>query len=204
MKLKIIAVVGIGTLLISSVAAAQMLRSNYDEPAHEVLLDRGPFQIRRYESRIVAETVVQAKSLAAATSEGFSRLAGYIFGGNTGDDGESQKIAMTTPVESAPADQGCYTVVFTMPSKYTLENLPEPDDARVTIRRVPPKLMATARFRGVARNEDVTGLTEQLLLLVEKEGYTATSDVRMAQYDPPWIPGMFRRNELMVEIEPIP
>jgi hypothetical protein len=203
MKLKIFALIAIGSILVSSIAAAQVSSDSYDEPRYDVLLDQGPFQIRRYQSRIVAETTVRAKSLAAATSAGFGRLAEFIFGGNEGADGESQDIAMTTPVESAPTDGDAYTVVFTMPPEYDLEDLPKPNDSRVVIRRDEPRLMATANFRGVARDKDVTGLKQQLLLLVEQKGYIATSDVRMAQYDPPWIPGMFRRNELMVEIAPV-
>lgn len=202
MNKKLIAIVGLGGVLAASVAGANLLRGNYDEPAHEVLLDDSAFQIRRYEARIVAETTVRAESLRAATSTGFSRLADYIFGGNKGADGESQKIAMTTPVESAPAEGDDYTVVFTMPPQYTLEELPKPNDPRVVIRKDEPRLVATARFRGVARNKDVSELSSRLMELIDEKGYVAESEVRVAQYDPPWIPGLLRRNELMVDIRP--
>ncbi len=202
MNKKLIATLGLGSLLVASVAGAQMLRGNYDEPAYEAVVREKPFEIRRYDERLVAETTVQASSLRSATSAGFSRLADYIFGGNTGTDGESQKIAMTTPVESAPADEGEYTVVFTMPPNYTLDELPKPNDPRVRVRRDAPRLVATTRFSGVARNKDLSQLSEELLDFVERQGYVAESAVRIAQYDPPWIPGPFRRNELMVEVSP--
>ena len=53
----------------------------------------GDVEIRRYGSRIAAETTIDADE-EAARNEGFRRLARYIFGGNQG----KTKIAMTAPV----------------------------------------------------------------------------------------------------------
>ncbi len=200
MKKAVIAAVGLGGLLVASVAGAQMFRGAYDEPAHEVVFADGPFELRRYEARIVAETRVRAASMRDATSQGFGRLADYIFGGNEGTDGSSQKIAMTTPVESAP-DGDEFVVVFTMPPKFTsVEQLPQPKDSRVVVRRDEGRVVATMRFGGVARNKDIGELTARLMSRVDQHGYVAESEVRIAQYDPPWIPGVIRRNELMVDV----
>lgn len=177
-----------------------MLRGSYDEPAFEVTHQAKPFEVRLYQPRIIAETTVRAKTLREATSEGFSRLAGYIFGKNRTPEGGSSKIAMTSPVESVPAGAGEFTVTFTMPPEYSMAELPDPRDARVRLRVVPVQTVATARFSGVARNKDVRQLQKQLLKYVADQGYEAVSPVTIAQYDPPWTPGFLRRNELIIEV----
>jgi len=73
------------------------VRSGTEEPRFEVLERRGEVEIRRYAPRLAAATTVAAPSEDAARSEGFRRLAGYIFGGNHG----RTKIAMTAPVAQA-------------------------------------------------------------------------------------------------------
>ena len=198
----VIIVVTLASLVVTSAAGAQMLRSNYDEPAFDLVHRTKPFELRTYQTRVVAETTVGADTLRAATSEGFSRLAGYIFGKNRTPEGDSSKIAMTTPVESVPSAEGEFTVTFTMPTEYSLADLPRPRDARIRLRELPAQMVAIVRFGGVARNKDVSELKRELLAYVERRGYRAASPVTVAQYDPPWIPGFLRRNELMVVVTP--
>ena len=80
-----------------------------ETPGYDVLERDGRFEVRTYEPHIVAETVV-TEEYERSGSEGFSRLAGFIFGKNrtrggttaqTGA-GESMKIAMTAPVAMQP------------------------------------------------------------------------------------------------------
>ena len=61
----------------------------------------------------------------------------------------SEKIDMTAPVTSSPIEEGMkYRIAFTMPSKYTLENLPEPANKMITFRKVGKHKVATLRFSG--------------------------------------------------------
>ena len=69
------------------------IRHGTAEPPFTVERSFGGVEIRRYESRIAAETTIDADE-EKARSEGFRRLAGYIFGGNT----TKSKIAMTALV----------------------------------------------------------------------------------------------------------
>lgn len=80
-----------------------------EEPAYEVTRSDGANELRRYRSFIVAETVVEG-DLDTASSQGFRRIAGYIFGGNRSVRAEagsstsaSERIAMTAPVTIEPA-----------------------------------------------------------------------------------------------------
>ncbi len=77
------------------------IRHGTEEPSFTVERRLGDVEIRRYGSRIAAETTIEANE-EAARNEGFRRLARYIFGGNKG----STKIAMTAPVAQAQAGRG--------------------------------------------------------------------------------------------------
>lgn len=204
MRLKIAALVAVGGIFSAAAAGAQVMRTGYERPKYETQHKDGEMELRAYGPRIVAETTVPRTNFRSATSTGFGRLAGFIFGKNRTHEGASAKIAMTSPVESVPAADGAYTVVFTMPSGYDLADLPTPQDPNVRIRQVEPATVATLRFSGVARNKDIDALSDRLLAWVERQGYVATSPVSIAQYDPPWVIGPFRRNELMVNVGPAP
>lgn len=203
MNWKIAALIGGGAVLLAAGFGAQRMRKHYDEPSHEVVHSDRDFEIRAYDRRVVAETTVDSADWEQSTSAGFERLAGFIFGKNTTESGESTEIAMTTPVESIPAGPREHVIVFTMPTKWQAEALPRPKDERVVIREMPPATVATLRFSGRAGDADLAALSEDLLRRVEARGYAPASPVKIAQYDPPWVLGPLRRNELMVEVEPL-
>ncbi len=179
------------------------------QPPYKVNRRDGRFELRRYEPYIVAETSVEAAEPEAGTSEGFRRLAGFIFGGNRARKSiamtapvataRSEKIAMTAPVETQRGGQGM-VMTFMMPSRYTLETLPEPDDPRVLIRRIPGRTMAAIRFSGSWREERFAEHTAQLLTWLREHNLVVIGTPVVARYNPPWTPWLIRRNEVLVEI----
>ena len=103
----------------------------HDSPTYRVEEQIGEIELRRYEPYVVAETMVSGP-LEQAGNGGFRTLAGYIFGANTTTGGDSTKISMATPVtQSRVGDE--YRVRFMMPSDYTTDLLPIPNDSRVAI-----------------------------------------------------------------------
>ena len=119
------------------------VRVGTEEPVHTSRRLTDTVEIRHYEPRIAAQTTVDADE-EPARSDGFRRLAGYIFGGNSDSQkvamtapvsqssGGSKKIAMTAPVTQA-ADGDSWVVRFFMPSKWTMDTLPTPNDDRVSL-----------------------------------------------------------------------
>ncbi|MEO5628349.1 MAG: heme-binding protein [Thermomonas sp.] len=181
-----------------------------EEPAFKSVLKEGDFEVRDYPSLVVAEVNVSGEQKDAA-NKGFRLLAGYIFGGNKRRQGiamtspvaqqpTSEKIAMTAPVTQTQT-AGNWTVRFTMPRAYTLEALPEPNDPRVKLRRLPPQRFAVLRFSGLARQSDVDAKSEELVALARSHGLRATGNVSLAQYNPPWTLWFMRRNEVMIPVE---
>ncbi len=70
---------------------------------------------------VVAQTTVTGEPWGQALSEGFRRLAGYIFG--RGASGRRNRIAMTTPV-LATRTGDLQDVQFVMPRGSSHESLP--------------------------------------------------------------------------------
>jgi len=180
-----------------------------EEPKFTLALKDGAFELRDYPALTVAEVTVTGNQQEASRA-GFRKLAGYIFGGNTG----ARRIAMTTPVTkarkgekiamTAPVTQigvkGEWVVRFTMPADLALADLPKPNDTTVLLRALPAARMAVARFSGLAREAAVATETAKLLTFVAAQHLAPSGPVTQARYNPPWTPWFMRRNEVMVPV----
>lgn len=182
-----------------------------ESPEYEVLKHEGQFELRNYAPYLSASVRVRARDYAQATNVGFESLADYIFGNNHASDRISmtapvtagraccQKIAMTAPVTAQHADDE-YVVSFTMPSGYTMETLPQPNNESVSIESVAAHRVAVVRFGGGFSGLKAAEETDRLMDWMAEQGLTPLGDPILALYDPPWKPGFARRNEIMVEV----
>jgi hypothetical protein len=87
-----------------------------------------------------------------------------------------------------------------MPSKFTLETLPEPQDPRTTFKVVESRRTAAIRFSGRVHEQLATQKTEELRAWLSRNNVVSKSNFFVALYNPPFIPGIFRRNEIIVDI----
>ncbi|WP_238981102.1 SOUL family heme-binding protein [Williamsia herbipolensis] len=182
-----------------------------EEPSHTTKKLTDTVEVRRYEPRIAAETTVQGSDEEKARSDGFRRLAGYIFGGNQGSEkvamtapvsqgaAKGEKIAMTAPV-STSADASGWVIRFFMPSKWTMATLPSPNDDRVRLVEVPAESVAAVRFSGSRSPESVAAKTKELLDVLSANGVATADEPVSWFYDPPWTVPFRRRNEVVVPI----
>ncbi len=184
-------------------------RVAHESPKYQVIDSFGQVEIRQYSPYLVAETAVDG-DLETAGNQGFRILAKYIFGDNQGE----QKIAMTTPVSqerakgtkiamTAPVTQekagDKYVLQFMMPSEYSRAELPEPNDARITIREMPERSFAAVRYSGTWSKRNYEMHLQQLLDTLSEQGYAPVGDPIWARYDPPFMPWFLRRNEILTE-----
>jgi hypothetical protein len=185
------------------------IRSGTEEPAYTVVQSIGPsLEIRQYGARLAADTVVPGDEIAAR-SEGFRRIAAYIFGANHGaakidmtapvSTAPSETIAMTAPVAQAKTPEG-WRVRFFMPAKYTMDTLPGPNDPRVKIVTVPAETYAVYRYSGTISAGEVAHAHDELLRLLAGTGYVPSGEVLNWFYDPPWTLPPLRRNEAAVVV----
>jgi hypothetical protein len=165
---------------------------------YEVIREIGNIEIRRYPKIIIAKVEDPAN--------GFNLLYRFI----TGENRQKAKVKMTTPVVSqqiqmtSPVLSETGTMEFVMPAEYTLETTPEPLDERVKIAEVPARLVAALCFSGGWSEAHFEKETLELLKTLAEAKIKTKGNVFTMLYNPPFIPGFLRGNEVGVEIEQIP
>jgi hypothetical protein len=199
----------VGSALLLGACTVVGVRSGTEEPAFENLGQEAGLEIRRYGTRLAAETTVEADEMGAR-SQGFSRLAGYIFGGNAGaariamtapvaQQAQGARIAMTAPVAQAVTGEG-HVIRFFLPA--ALRDPPVPNDARVRIVEVPGETVAVLRFAGGTDPASVAAARAQLLAALPATRWAAAGEPVAWFYDPPWTIPALRRNEVAVPVAP--
>ncbi len=188
---------------------------NIEEPKYTTVSEAGDYEIREYASSIIAETTITGvKDRSDAASKGFPIIAGFIFGDNTKKDkiamtvpvntqtGTSEKIAMTAPVNTEEeAESGAYRISFVMPSEYTLETLPRPNDTRVGLREVPARKVAVRRFGWTTSESAFKKHEAELLEALARDQVETVGAVNSARYNTPWTIPFMLRSEVQVEVK---
>ncbi len=182
-----------------------------EEPAYSVISKNQSYEIRKYASVIVAETKVDA-DFENAGNQAFRILAGYIFGGNKSKTkiamtapvnqmaaAASEKIEMNAPVSMSKSQSG-FLVQFTMPTQYTLETLPIPNDSRVELRQIPSRTVAVFTYSGSWSEERYQKKLGEFELALKKNGVTVKGSPLLARYNSPLQLWFLRRNEIWIEI----
>jgi len=186
--------------------------SALEEPKYSVLKEYENFEIRNYDSYLVAEVDIEG-SYNKTGNEAFRILAGYIFG----DNQSSTKMNMTAPVESEaiqPSERmnmtapvfsnknvNGYTYRFVMESKYTQETLPVPNNSKIRITEIKDRVMAVISFSGRWSQKNFEKHEQILVNDLKNEGIGVASEAIYARYNAPFTPWFLRRNEIMFEIE---
>jgi hypothetical protein len=200
--------------LTEAAASVVGLRAGTEEPRYALEAKVHGLEIRRYDPRTAAETVVEG-ARERALREAFRRLAGYIFGANHDNSkiamtapvsqqqdeiNGDQLIAMTAPVAQEAGPDESWVIRFFMPAKWTLDTLPAPDDDAVKIVAVPAATFAVLRFTGARGPRSVAARTDELLRsLLDTEFQPAGASAAWF-YDPPWTVPYLRRNEVAVPV----
>ena len=193
--------------IVESVLSVAGIRT-VEEPHYVATELTDSVEIRRYGPRIAAETVVAADE-ERAINVGFRRLAGYIFGANHRDEKiamtapvvqSGERIAMTAPVAQARDAENRWKIRFFMPSKLTMETLPEPDDDDVILVEVPAQTYAVLRFSGDRSPKAVAARTQELLASLKGLDITVDGEPTAWFFDPPWTLPFRRRNEIAVPV----
>jgi hypothetical protein len=184
-----------------------------EKPSYTVVSEGAGYEIRQYDAYIVAETTVTNEDHWGSLNEGFVPVADYIFGNNTSStkismtvpvirdtapDGE--KIDMTTPVLREVGQGASTTVAFVMPSQYTLETLPTPNNEAVRLREVPARTVAVRTFSWYATAERIETQTGKLRASLTADGYSFRDGELFAAYNPPLTVPFLRQYEVMVEL----
>ena len=176
-----------------------------EEPEYQVFRELADVEVRQYAAYAVAEVVV-AGPAGEAGNQAFPILAGYIFGKNKGE----RKFAMTAPVTqvatpvklemTAPVTQtaaaGGFVVQFVLPKGVTVASAPEPLDARIQLREVPPAQVAVIRYSGFWSLSNYEEHLARLQAALRAADLAWTGEPVYARYNAPFTPWFLRRNEI--------
>jgi len=186
---------GLGVLFLLLQTKNYMAANKIHEQSYRVVRQEKEFEIRFYPSVIMAAITSPLKSYNKLGKAGFSKLAAYIFGGNT----TKQHIAMTKPVHMDINDTFS-TMSFVMPSMYSMETLPKPVNLDVEIKASDDEYVAAITFGGFASDKDIAMYSEKLLAALQAQSITYFGGCRFLGYNPPYqLVG--RRNEIIVGVQ---
>lgn len=172
-----------------------MATKNTSEQPYTLIAKEKNFEIRFYPSVPIASVSSSHKSYKKLGNEGFRKLADYIFGGNK----ENKSIAMTSPVSMSIEDSAS-TMSFVMPSGFTMDNLPQPNNSEVKLSMSTEQYVAVISFGGFASEEDIQQNTELLKKFLTDKGIPSKGSFTYLGYNPPY-QLLDRRNEIAVGIE---
>lgn len=195
MKMFIITFVVVILIIVLFQSFTVMPINKTEEQKYSLVRKYNDFEIRFYPSATVATIKSSAKTYRDLSGPGFQKLAGYIFGGNEANT----KISMTSPVQMDINDS-VSTMSFVMPSAYTKENLPKPNDPGVQIIKTSDEYVAVIRFGGYASDKDLKLYSEKLQNLLKENGISSFGNYRFLGYNPPF-QLIGRRNEIIVAVD---
>ncbi len=201
----------LGVLLLSTLALSLLPQSGHaiEEPEFQIVRSLPDIEVRQYAAYTVAEILV-AGPQGDAGNQAFPILAGYIFGKNKGE----KRFAMTAPVTqaavpvklemTAPVTQTAtpagFLVQFVLPKGVTVANAPEPLDARVQLREVPPTQVAVIRYSGFWSESNDSEHLSKLQTALRSAGLTWAGEPVYSRYNAPFTPWFMRRNEIWLQL----
>ena len=184
--------INIGLLLIilaSSVigfAGIKLTRSGYESSEYTSKKHPSGFEIRKYGAMTVVSTKKSKSKKDDEKDSRFMRLFRYIDKSNN----KEKKIAMTTPVFMGMKGNE-EEMSFGLPREIAEQGAPLPSSDSLYIARIKS---------GRSWKENIAA--KALQAKIHRAGLNADKNSKpiFAYYDPPWIPGFLRRNEVLIRI----
>jgi hypothetical protein len=181
--------VGAGMAAFVAASVGYVLLARREE-AFETLEREGAFSVRDYPRLRVAETIADGMR-ESALARGVLAIADYLCG--------SAGSAMTGPIYADGDEDGRGWRTRVVMSAKLADALPEPGDD-VVVRDLPPRRIAAVRFAGEASDEVLDAHEDALRDWMRAHSLRAAGPVEHAFYNPPFTPGMLRRNEVLIPL----
>lgn len=156
---------------------------------YQVLLKEKEFELRLIERA----SFVVTNDTTYRGGDGFSKLFAFIQGRNQ----KNQKISMTAPVLQSYQNE--LSIAFVMP-KDIEDDVPIPMDANVHVLRIENKRIVSIRFRGHNYQRLIPMVEEKLRMWAKSKELHLDTQASLARYNPPFLPGILRHNELWIDV----
>ncbi len=192
MKLTLIVLTVLISLFIISQLYFTMAKT--EQQTYQVIKMENQFEIRFYPPVTMATISMDVNTYKELSSNGFRKLAGFIFGGNQ----ENKNISMTSPVHMDINDSKS-TMSFVMPANYSVNNLPKPKDSSINISTSSEEYVAAIKFGGYANDNKIKMYASKLENALNEKGIKYFGNFRFLGYNAPF---QFwdRKNEIIVSI----
>ena len=174
---------------------------SYEEPKYKIIESTDIYEIREYGDRLAIEIEYSNED------SGFRYLFNYISGENKSSEKvkmtvpvtQSAKIDMTSPVTQSTQD-GIMKMQFFLPSKFKLENAPQPTNERVNLVMIKKDIYAVISYSGRLTNQNYFKNYKKLINHLTKDGLDFIEPAIRATFNGPFTLPIFRRNEIMIKI----
>ncbi len=158
---------------------------------YQTIRKEDAIEIRDYEPMTIA---ISSESDIRGM-EGFNELFQYISGNNM----DRQKISMTAPVLNT-LGEAHLTTAFVMPDDIGVTVFPKPLHPGIQLKNISKRRVAAIIFSGSISRDIIDQNQKKLSDWLRKEKLNTYGSYELARYNPPFIPGFLKRNELLVEI----
>ena len=160
---------------------------------------------------MIQATVIVTWDQKQAIYNWFRQLAWYIFGWNT----VKQPVAMTAPVALSKSNTSIvmtapvalqqqwstYRVSFMMPSKYTLDTLPQPNNKNISFTQIPAKKYYVWKFSWYANESRANNQLAKFKKALADQKKTTTAEPILNQYNDPRTMPLMRTNEWWIQVQ---
>lgn len=176
------------------------------EPTYTTLKTEGIFAVREYAPQLAADVTLVGTE--ASTNSAFRILANYIFKdypeGQIGMTApvtvqKTQTIGMTAPV-TVDENKDRVFMRFYLPERYTMANIPKPEDARIVLKEISGRKVAVVRFSGWLTDAAIEKNTSLLMAWMKTQNLKDLGTPEVQGYNPPWTLPWWRRNEIWMTI----
>lgn len=171
------------------------MAAKLNQPEYELIEKDGKIEIREYSKYVIAKTSIKQIEMNQNNNM-FRTLASYIFGSNS----KNQSIPMTAPVITQITNTN-YDMIFFMLDAQKPEDLPTPNDQRISLEQMEIGKTISISFGMWATEKRIQNYKEKLDKYINQKKIQVQSPLMVAQYNSPWALPPFRKNELLYTIE---
>ncbi len=161
-----------------------------EEAIYKVVQKNDIYEIRYYSDRLIVQVANKGDN------NSFRKLFKYI----SGENKNSEKIAMTVPVTQTKKD-GKMLMQFYLPSKFNKETTPVPTNPELEIITIPEGFFAVIKFSGRSSDRNFEKHNKILKQKLSEDNISIKGDAIRATYNSPFTLPPLRRNEAMFNID---
>lgn len=166
--------------------------SQESSKTYTVLAKIKEIEIREYKPLLYASYIDSERTDGSSSS--FRVLANYIFGYNK----KTEEISMTSPVVIRLFNNN--EMLFRMPEKYTLKNIPKPINKDVKLIETGTVKKAVIQYSGYSNAIIERQKIKELTTILDEKDIQYNNQFELFVYDPPY-KFFNRKNEISVNLD---